>query len=227
MRAENTQPDNNIVQAYTKKPISYFDTPRQDYIDYLPDNPGARILELGTGSGPTGEACLKLGKCSEYVGIELNPEMAAAAADKITEVIEGDIEEINIPYPDEYFDILIMSEVLEHLRDPDLTVSKLLDKVKKGGLVMASSPNISHHRIIRYLIKGDWPLTDEGVMDRTHLRWFTPKTFQKMFEEAGCQTTSIGPVSRKKLKYKIINFISSGKWNHLITTQINYYGRKL
>lgn len=128
--------------------------------------------------------------------------------------------------PDGYFEVLIMSEVLEHLQDPWQVVQKLSKKLRLGAQVMASSPNVSHYRIVRQLLCGEWPLAESGVMDRTHLRWFTPKTFQEMLEGAGFVTESVGPLSTRKLKYKIMDVLTLGKLTHLIVVQINYQGRK-
>jgi len=113
------------VSAYTSKPLDYFGSARRDFVAAAPDNPLGQILELGCGTGDTGELALQSGKCIRYVGIELNPDAAAIAKTKITDVLQGDIESMEIPFPDSQFDALIMSEVLEHLQDPWRTVNML------------------------------------------------------------------------------------------------------
>ena len=116
--------------------------------------------------------------------------------------------------------------MLEHLQDPWQVVQKLSRMLKPGGIVLASSPNVSHHKVIRNLLKGDWPLSDSGVMDRTHLRWFTPKTFEEMFNQAGIETLCLTAVSKRKLKHKIIDVLTFGKASHLFMVQINFHGSK-
>jgi len=68
---------------------------------------------------------------------------------------------------------VLMSEVLEHLVNPWTLVKRLSEKLKPGALVLASSPNVAQIAILRGIIADRWELTEEGVMDRTHLRWFT------------------------------------------------------
>jgi 2-polyprenyl-3-methyl-5-hydroxy-6-metoxy-1,4-benzoquinol methylase len=168
---------NGGVEAYSMKVPSYFSGARADCVAALPYNREARILELGCGEGATGALALSEGKCGAYCGVELCQKAAEKANKKITEVVVGNVEEHMLPWAPKHFDALIMSEVLEHLEDPWATLRRLRPLLKPNALVFASSPNVSHHRVIRMVIKGEWNLADLGVMDRTHLRWFTPKTY--------------------------------------------------
>jgi SAM-dependent methyltransferase len=106
----------------------------------------------------------------------------------------GDIEVIDLPWSPATFDALIMSEVLEHLRDPWETLRKLQPLLKPGGRVFASSPNVANQRILRMLIDGRWRLDDSGPMDATHLQWFTPSTYAAMFATCSFVVDSVGPV---------------------------------
>src|ERR1700731_1156564 len=141
---EQTQ-DRRDVRAYEKKPQSYFQSARSDYISELPVNPKARILEIGCGEGGTGYLALKEGRCAEYCGVELLPNPASRAKERISKVVVGNVELIELPWPHDSFDVLILSEVLEHLVDPWAVLKKLRPLLKSGAKVLASSPNVSNH----------------------------------------------------------------------------------
>lgn len=211
---------------YSKKPESYFAGCRADFVEALPDAPEASILEVGCAHGGTGALALAQNKCQRYVGIEISPEVAGIARTKLTEVLTANIEEVDLPFPEQSFDALVLSEVLEHLIDPWETVSRLSQLVKPGGLVLASSPNISHYSVIGNLVKGSWVLTDRGVMDRTHLRWFTPQLFTELFEQSGFDVFRVEPVTPFSSKTWLINKATGSRFKHLFMRQICVHGKK-
>ncbi|MGB3470879.1 MAG: class I SAM-dependent methyltransferase [Erythrobacter sp.] len=219
-----TQPV-DLVSQYATKSDLYFGEGRTDYVDVLPANSAARILELGCGNGSTGLLALEAGKCGEYVGVEIFPRIAQIASERLTTVHVANIEEVDLPYPTGHFDALIMSEVLEHLVDPEATLRKIVPLVKPGGLVLASSPNIAHWRIVKEQLFGRFDYQDEGPMDRTHLRWFTPSSFRRMFENVGVHVESIGPLQPLQGKGRIASILIGERWRHLLFTQINLAGR--
>jgi len=209
-----------IEQAYLSKTPQYFDGARADMVEKLPTNPKARILEIGCGFGGTGELALKLGKCGEYYGVELSEDASRTAREKLTDVIAGNVEAIDLPWPEQHFDALIMSEVLEHLIEPWDVLERLFPLLRDGAIVMASSPNVSHYSVILELLRGNWDLTDSGVMDRTHLRWFTPKTYADMFEQAGFSVHEIRPVAPFRFKAKFLMSVTGGRFRHSFMRQI-------
>jgi SAM-dependent methyltransferase len=112
------------------------------------------------------------------------PEIAERAKCKLDKVICGDIETLELSFPEQYFDYIIAADVLEHLRDPWATISKLKFFLKKGGSFIASIPNIRYWRIIRDLFfKGEWKYCDSGTLDDTHLRFFTKKSICELFSD--------------------------------------------
>ena len=131
-----------------------------------------------------------------------------------------------LPFAPASFDALIISEVLEHLVDPWAVLARLAPLVRSGGLIFASSPNISHHKVIRSLLRGRWDLADQGVMDRTHLRWFTPATYAGMFEGAGFVVEEVRPVRPFGWKPRLFNRLTGGRWQHLFMSQTSIRGRK-
>jgi 2-polyprenyl-3-methyl-5-hydroxy-6-metoxy-1,4-benzoquinol methylase len=206
------------------KPPSYFDGARNDFVEALPQSETAAILELGCANGGTGALALASGKCGRYVGIEISESAAEIARLRLTQVIVGDVEKMALPWDNETFDVLIMSEVLEHLSDPWRVVRRLVNLVRPGGIVMASSPNVSHYRVILGLLSGKWELQDSGVMDRTHLRWFTPNSFREMFEMSGVRVQRLEPIARLGGKARAFDVLTAGRLKHLLMVQINMIG---
>ena len=205
---------------YADKEAGYFEGERADYVADLP--PNATVLEIGCGSGATGALALSTGRAVNYCGVELEPSAAANAAAKLTEVIVGDVEVTELPWPPESFDALILSEVLEHLRDPWATLKKLRPLLKPGAVVFASSPNVAHHRIVRMLIAGHWRLENEGPMDATHLRWFTPSSYAAMFTACGFAVDAVQPLSPLSTKQHLAAAIT--RKPHLFWYQISLRG---
>lgn len=217
---------NRFHELYRAKEESYFGNPRRDYVAALPVNPRAAILELGCGSGATGALALKEGKCGVYVGVELVEPMAKAAASRLTTVHHGNIETLELPYEKASFDALVMSEVLEHLVAPEIVLRRVTELLKPSGLVFASSPNIAHWRPIYDLILGRFEYEESGLMDRTHLRWFTPASFQRMFEDAGIVVDHLGPLVEVSKPKKIIFGLLGKRFAHLSCSQMNLYGHR-
>lgn len=214
------------ASQYAGKQHDYFDGARIDIVRLLPGNQRASILEIGCGTGATGKAAKAQGKCGRYIGIELMSEPAAIARQHIDTVFEGDIERIDWSSLPDTIDAVILSEVLEHLIDPWDVVRRVHDRLRPGGRVYASSPNIASWRIIKMLFRNRFDYEECGPMDRTHLRWFTSSSYKQLFETAGFRTLSIGPLSVAGPKWRLANLLSFGMTSHLSNSQIMYVGEK-
>jgi len=211
---------------YDEKPSSYFSDARADIVALLQTGPTSSVLELGCGAGGTGRAVLAAGKAGRYVGLELNPAAAKTAAESLSQVLVGDVEGLDLTPLEASFDALIISEVLEHLTDPWTTLARLGACLKPGGVVFASSPNISQWHVIRDLFLGRFRYEEFGVMDRTHLRWFTPESYRAMFEGAGIEVREVRPIRPFGGKARLINALTGGRFQHLFMTQIMVIGAK-
>lgn len=215
-----------IASIYDEKPSSYFANARHDIVTMLKTGRDGAILELGCGAGGTGRAALASAKAGRYVGLELNEDAAAVAATVLSEVIVGDVQAINLDHYESQFDALIISEVLEHLTDPWTTLRKLVACLKPGGEVYASSPNIAYWGVIKGLILGRFRYQDSGVMDQTHLRWFTPESFRDLFESAGVEIDVIRPMRQAGWKGQIFNALTGRRFEHLFMAQMLVIGRR-
>ena len=144
----------DLESAYIVKPPQYFSSARRDIIDDLPRrDPKLDILEVGCGTGATLVLAKCEGKANLTVGIELDRASADIARRDIDTVVVGNIEELNLPIPPESFDVLIMSEVLEHLIDPWAVLKKLRPFLRPSGLLYASSPNVAHISVLRQILR--------------------------------------------------------------------------
>jgi 2-polyprenyl-3-methyl-5-hydroxy-6-metoxy-1,4-benzoquinol methylase len=162
---------------YKDKAVEYFSNTRVDVIALIPKNPDNKILEIGAGSGSTLVRIKELGLAAETVGIELM-EMPQTLQNhpSIDKLYITDIEKNFPAIQENYFDVIIAGDVLEHLLDPWKMVEKITTLLKPGGLLICSLPNIREIATLwKVFIKGDFAYTKEGILDKTHLRFFCKK----------------------------------------------------
>ena len=199
------------------KKSSYYKGIREDIIELF-DGEESRVMDVGCGAGLTGERLKAIG-ASEVVGLEINPEACREARPRLDKIIPGDVEKITLPFKDEYFDYIIYADVLEHLIDPWAVLDKHKRLLKAKGIVIASIPNLRHYRVIKKLLRGKWNYEETGVLDSTHLRFFTLYSINRMFEIAGYRIEKIVyKISASKTK-KFFNRISGGKLNEVLAEQ--------
>ncbi|CAB3289259.1 conserved protein of unknown function [Methanocaldococcus lauensis] len=188
----NPYENKNFNQSY----IGY----RKDILSIIPKNV-KKVLDVGCSVGALGELLKKSNNEIEVVGIEIDEHMAQIAKDKLDKVIVGDIEELDLSkfFDLNYFDCIILADVLEHLKNPWDVLKNLTNYLNKNGVIITSIPNIRHYTTILSLIfKGYWPYRERGIHDRTHLRFFTLKNIKELFEYADLKIVTI------KRKYRII-----------------------
>ncbi|MEL7048377.1 MAG: class I SAM-dependent methyltransferase [Pseudomonadota bacterium] len=226
MQASTVVVPQDVSGAYAEKDTAYFSGARTDFVSCLPADGGSRVLEVGCGTGATGAYALAQGRASYYAGVELFPSAAVEAEAVLSDVIVGDVETLQFDWQPANFDALFLSEVMEHLREPAAVLEKLNRYLRPGALVLASSPNISHWRVIRELAKGRFPQEDRGVFDRTHLRWFTPESYCALFERAGFVVEWAGPVTPPSWRTRLISRLTGGALDHLFMTQVCLIARK-
>lgn len=161
----------------------YYENPRPD-IQRTVNQASRTLLDVGCGAGLMAFE-LKHKLNAEVWGIEYNPAAAQKASLRIDKVFTGRVED-NIPkLPDNYFDTIIFADVLEHLMDPALVIRNLKRKLADNGELIASIPNVRFWGVISNLISGHWEYEDAGILDRTHLKFFTRSSIMNMFSGAG------------------------------------------
>ena len=166
-------------------------------IVYLPQD-AKRILEVGCGNGCFA-AFIKKQNNAEVWGIELMEDQAEKAKVILDNVFTGSCENFIDDLPDDFFDAIFFNDVLEHLVDPYTLLKKIKSKLSKNGVVISSIPNVRYHNtLMRFLINKDWKYEDYGVMDFTHLRFFTEKSIKRMYVEAGYTINISEGINRSK-----------------------------
>lgn len=146
---------------------------------------GKRVLDVGTATGYVAQALVQQG-CA-VTGIELDPEAAKKAEEHCERVIVGDVEGLDLrkELGEETFDVILFGDVLEHLRNPLQVLSKVRPFLSSEGYVVASIPNIAHGSVRLALLQGEFRYRPLGLLDDTHLRFFTRENIEEMFAEAG------------------------------------------
>ncbi|MEQ1489706.1 MAG: class I SAM-dependent methyltransferase [Terricaulis sp.] len=183
----------------------YFSNVRHDIVPYVPAR-SARVLEIGCGTGNT-LAYLKHERLAAWVGgFEYDAASADEARTKVDWLQHGDVERDTIELEPGSLDAILCLDVLEHLRDPWALMPKLTKLLTPNGVVISSIPNVRNRHVVRDLVfKNKWEYADEGLLDRTHLRFFTRPSARHLMECGGLKIdveTDLGFSDRPERKFK-------------------------
>ncbi|HEY1539199.1 MAG TPA: class I SAM-dependent methyltransferase [Solirubrobacteraceae bacterium] len=132
---------------------------------------GGSVLDLGCASG--GLLALLRPRAGLTAGLELSETAAAAAAKVADLVVQGALEDPELPFEAGAFDLVVLADVLEHLADPVAALRRARGWCRPGGAILLSVPNVAHWQARLTLARGRWPAHDSGTFDASHLRWFT------------------------------------------------------
>lgn len=200
------------MEYYAGKKVEYYKNVRSEIFQLLPPH-SEKLFEVGCGAGYTLSFLKESGRCSWVGGVELYSIAATEAKEKnIDLILEGSIDEIALPFEENSLDVILCLDVLEHLVDPWKVLKNLCRYLKHGGVLICSIPNVRHFRVVLPLLfKGEWKYSEEGILDKTHLRFFTKKTAVSLIEDSGCvvdelRTTGLAKWSR----YAFMNLLTFG-----------------
>jgi SAM-dependent methyltransferase len=207
--------------------LAYHDAVRRDVVPFL--KPDSRILEVGCGTGATLGFLKQQGLCRWAGGVEFVPDAAEQARRVADRVWQGDAETLDLEIAAGSLDAVLCLDVLEHLVDPWRMAERLVTLLAPGGVFVASLPNIRNERILRDLaFRGAWDYHDNGILDRTHLRFFTRRTAVALVAGAGLTVETVQPLVRLKpwtLKW-LLTHLSGGRMVEFYATQFVVCGRK-
>lgn len=144
---------------------------------------GMEILEIGCSSGYVGATLVAKGH--RVTGVELDPVAAEAAREVLQEVHTGDAESFFAAQPDRRYDAILLGDVLEHMTDPAATLRQCVAHLADGGGVAISLPCVTHGSVRAMMLEGRWDYADYGLLDRTHLRFFSRKGMAELLSSAG------------------------------------------
>lgn len=164
-----------------------------------------KVLEIGCGNGEYLKGC----KCEERWGVE--PFEVPSSEKIFDKYFQSTLEDCFKDLPSNYFDNIIMNDVLEHIWDTEDALFKVHSLLNDGGKFRVSIPNVRYVENLYLLIRnGTWDYKDFGILDKTHMRFFTPKSFKKYFQ-SGWKLQScngINPVgSCNGGSWKIVDFL--------------------
>jgi 2-polyprenyl-3-methyl-5-hydroxy-6-metoxy-1,4-benzoquinol methylase len=196
----------------------YFGNARAEMLAYVPAS-ARRVLELGCGAGVFGASVKARG--AEVWGVELNPAAARAAEARLDRVLCADVETALAELPRASFDCVVYNDVLEHLVDPRAALTATKALLAPGGVVVCSIPNVRHFRnLINLIVHKQWRYEEHGVLDRTHLRFFTERSIVEMFDELGYDVRRLECVNGyTSWKYKALGKLSLGFLSDVFTQQ--------
>jgi 2-polyprenyl-3-methyl-5-hydroxy-6-metoxy-1,4-benzoquinol methylase len=161
----------------------YYANERPDIVAALP-RPLGRVLDVGCGAGAMAPG-LRAAGATEVIGIEIEPDPAARAAQVLDGVVNAPVEEAldGLEGP---FDTTLCLDVLEHLVEPGEVLRQLRTLARQGSTLQVSVPNARHYSLVRDLVlRGTFGYADFGHRDKTHLRWFTREDIVALIELAG------------------------------------------
>ena len=178
-------------------------------MEMVPDK--SKVLELGAATGFMGEWLKKAKRC-QVIGVDINSD---AKPD-----IAGDLEAVTTWRKIEAkgkYGVVLASAILEHLRDPELALEHIRKILKQKGILVLTLPNIAHWRMRLNLLLGNWNYEDYGILDRTHLRFFTYFTAVKLVRRSGFRVKKVAIDPAGGLKY--FNWLVK-RWPNLYAYQI-------
>lgn len=192
------------------KPDRYYAQARPEMIDFIPISSN-KILDAGCGEGEFSRQ-LKDELNAEVWGAEIDPNAAALAKKKIDRVIVGDISQLINKLPDAYFDCIVFNDVLEHLVDPFRMLQEIKGKINTGGVIVCSIPNVRYFRTLKkLLVQKQWKYKNDGILDKTHLRFFTYRSIIDMFDSLGYEILKIEGVNAiMSWEFKLLNLFCLG-----------------
>lgn len=172
--------------------FGYGCTTRFDMLKHIDlKHPGSAILDIGCSLGANLVFLKNIDATCEVCGVELD-EHTACIAQNFADVRAADVETIDIPEWQGKFDYIIMGDLIEHLVNPWEALRKIKKMLRPDGQILASIPNILNIDTMMYLLSGRFHYTDNGVLDRTHMRFFTKQEMLDLFAIAGYNAEVVG-----------------------------------
>ncbi|WP_378180256.1 class I SAM-dependent methyltransferase [Aquimarina sp. SS2-1] len=208
-----------LEKIYLEKEHEYFSNVRIDIVDFIKDHKNLKILEIGAGKGNTLLYLKEKGIASEIHLIDIIDIIDCKENFDSIQIL--DIEETRIETSVKY-DIIILADVLEHLKTPEQVINQLKEHLVNGGSFLVSLPNIRNYSaFIKIFIKGSFKYEDEGIFDRTHFRFFCKSDMIALFDShKDLKIEAIIPNNKIiKSKASTINKFTLGMFTQFFTTQ--------
>lgn len=142
-----------------------------------------RALDVGCSSGYLARRLAERG--ASVVGIDVDKQAVEEAREVCEQVLTGDVETMELPFPKQSFDVVLCGDVIEHLRDPEAFLVRVRPLLRPGGRLVLATPNVANWAMRLGLLGGRWRYTERGILDRTHTHLFTKRSLVQTLERAG------------------------------------------
>jgi 2-polyprenyl-3-methyl-5-hydroxy-6-metoxy-1,4-benzoquinol methylase len=191
---------------------TYYSQNRAEMRDFVPANI-ERMLEVGCAAGEFAASIRADNPGVVIWGVEPSREAASIAARRLDKVIRCSFEPGIPELVGQKFDCVVFNDVLEHIPDPENILRETRQYLTEGGVIVASIPNILYfYEITKILITEDWEYRDSGILDKTHLRFFTRKSIVRLFRSAGYEIQEIRGINAfAGKKFRIANLLTLGR----------------
>jgi 2-polyprenyl-3-methyl-5-hydroxy-6-metoxy-1,4-benzoquinol methylase len=186
----------------TNEIAAYYAAERPELLAFLrPLGPFATALDVGCAAGMFGASLLREGIVAVCDGIEPNFAAARHAEARLRRVWMGSLESVAAEVPWTHYELLILADVLEHLADPWAALRLLQGRSAAGSRLLLSVPNVRHYKVsLPLLFKGEFRYTDSGIMDRTHLHFFTRASLEETLRDCGWRPRAWGSHMKKRYR---------------------------
>ena len=186
-------PAKPVMEAHQGEDSPYWSETRSHVAQLVPDR-ARRVLDVGCNDGTFGATVLAARPGREVWGIEPHDLDAAAAATRLTGVAQGFYPDALADVPGT-FDCVSFNHVLEHMIDPWAALRATRERLVPGGVIVGELPNVRHLPfIVDLAVRGRFDYVDSGLLDRTHLRFFTRSSAQELFTSTGYEVEEFFPV---------------------------------
>ncbi len=173
--------------------VSYPDVPNPDLLERIPLSAQV-VLDVGCGPASLLAAYRQRNPRARLLGVDRDPAIAAIAAERLDEIAVVDVEDDPMPFDvPEGIDCIIYGDVLEHLSDPWPVLRRHVDALTPDGLLLICVPNLEHWSFTERVLRGTWDYEPSGLLDTTHLRWFSLESMRKGLLELGLTLCDVHP----------------------------------
>lgn len=199
---------------------AYYSHIRKDIISLIPGKKYNALLDVGCGEGFTAELIKKDLKIPFVAGVEINEDAIKSAVNKLDKLYPEDIDSlINRNEIAEKYDIILFADVIEHLVNPWNTLKNIKSILNQNAIIIASLPNLAYIPTLKKIFFNKWLYTESGILDRTHLRFFTEVTIRDLFYGAGYEIIIIEEEKCPGFKRNILNLLTFKYFKHLMASK--------
>lgn len=194
----------------------YHARPRREIRPFVPAE-ARSVLDIGCGEGVFGAGLKGERGDVEVWGVEADPAAAAHAVRALDRVIIGLAPAVLAELAGRRFDCVVMNDIIEHVVEPEELLVAVRAHVAPGGCLVASIPNIRHYTaVVDLALRGRWDYTDEGILDRTHLRFFTRSSMTDLLVRCGYRVTGVTGINRTGAKaFRLFDMLTMGRFRDM------------